>query len=167
VWEDPNSLDYETDYGYDVQNDLLSVNQKGDGSSSRTRSFVYDSLSRLTSATNPESGLISYTYSGSSGGCAGDPSIACTKAAPAPAQTGSSTVTATYLYDALNRLTKKSYSDGTTPAVTFGYDNDQSTLSCTSTTLQVSPTAIQLAPALQCAMAREPPPGRMTKWKEC
>jgi hypothetical protein len=27
--EDPSSLNYETDYGYDVLGNLLSVNQKG------------------------------------------------------------------------------------------------------------------------------------------
>jgi len=35
----------------------------------------------------------------------------------------SSTVTTTYQYDGLNRLTQKSYSDGTTPTATLGYDN--------------------------------------------
>ena len=31
-------------------------------------------------------------------------------------------MTTTYQYDALNRLTQKSYSDGTTPTVTLSYD---------------------------------------------
>ena len=40
---------------------------------------------------------------------------------PAPNQTGSSTVTITYNYDEINRLTSKTYSDST-PAVYYGYD---------------------------------------------
>src|SRR5579872_5484084 len=51
---------YVTLYTYDVLGNLLSVNQKGDGSqAARVRTFTYDSLSRLLTATNPESGQIS------------------------------------------------------------------------------------------------------------
>jgi RHS repeat-associated protein len=65
VFEDPAGLNYETDYSYDAFGNLLTVNQKGGSSSSvnwRTRTFTYDSLSHLTSAVNPESGTVSYTY---------------------------------------------------------------------------------------------------------
>jgi RHS repeat-associated protein len=128
VWEDPGSsphLNYETDYAYDALSNLLTVTQKGGASSGswRGRSFVYDGLSRLISATNPESGTLTYAYAGAGGGlCAGDPSDVCTKVAPAPNQTGTATVTTTYSYDALNRLTGKSYSDGTTSASGYVYD---------------------------------------------
>ncbi len=124
VWEDPGTsphLNYETDYGYDALDNLLSVNQKGDNSAPRARSFVYDSLSRLSSAVNPESGTISYTYSNTSAGCASSPGVVCTKTAPKPNQTGSATVVTTYNYDQLNRLTQKSYNDGTATTM-FGYD---------------------------------------------
>ena len=57
VYEDPSGLNYQTSYNYDVLGDLITINQ-----GSQTRSFVYDSLKRLTSATNPENGTISYTY---------------------------------------------------------------------------------------------------------
>ena len=57
-----------TSYTYDGLDDLIGVNQSG-----QTCSFVYDSLKRLTSATNPEtsangaqSGTISYTYDANS-----------------------------------------------------------------------------------------------------
>ena len=135
VVEAPNntSYDYVTDYGYDALGDLLSVNQKGGSTNSanwRTRTFVYDSLSRLTSATNPESGTIGYSYLNSGGAlCAGDASAVCTKTAPSPNQisTGTKTVATTYAYDALNRLTGKSYSDTytvnpVTSSVAYGYD---------------------------------------------
>jgi len=127
VFEDPGSsphLNYETDYAYDGLNNLLTVTQKGGSTSSanwRSRSFVYDSLSRLTSATNPESGKIAYAYDANSN--------LITKTAPSPNQpsTGSATVTTTYTYDALNRLTGKSYNDSytsnpATPSVSYGYD---------------------------------------------
>src|SRR5207245_1832507 len=56
---------YETDYQYDVLNNLLRVDQKGNDSNSanwRTRTFTYNSLSQLLTASNPESGTITYTY---------------------------------------------------------------------------------------------------------
>jgi len=105
-----------TNYSHDALGNLLSVTQGG----LTGRSFVYDSLSRLTSATNPESGTISYTYD-ANGNLA-------TKTAPAPNQAGTATVTTTYSYDTLNRLTQKSYSDTVptyangTPTVDYGYD---------------------------------------------
>ena len=46
-----------TSYGYDVFGNLLSVTQ-----GSQARTFTYDSLSRLRSAVNPESGTVSYQY---------------------------------------------------------------------------------------------------------
>jgi RHS repeat-associated protein len=121
VFEDPLGVNYETDYGYDLLNNLTSVNQKGnDPSHPRSRTFQYDSLSRLISATNPESGTILYTYDNDGNVLA--------KTAPLPNQTSSSsTVTTTYTYDTLNRLTKKTYLDGGvadpyTSTVQYGYD---------------------------------------------
>jgi len=139
VWEDPNGLNYETDYAYDPLSDLLSVNQKGGSTSSsnwRTRTFTYDSLSRIVCAANPEvqmvtcpssatgafpGGAIRYVYDS-------DGNV-LTKTAPSPNQpsTGTATVTTTYTYDALNRLTGKSYADTytsnpSTAGVLYGYD---------------------------------------------
>jgi RHS repeat-associated protein len=110
-----------TTYDYDILDNLLQVNQSGVA----PRTFAYDSLSRLKQATNPESGTICYgTYS--AGVCQGNGYDAngnlVTKTAPAPNQTGTATVATTFQYDALNRLTQKSYSDGTTPTPTFVYD---------------------------------------------
>lgn len=42
-----------TSYQYDAVNNLTSVAQCG----SHNRSFIYDSLSRLVCASNPENGL--------------------------------------------------------------------------------------------------------------
>jgi RHS repeat-associated protein len=46
-----------TSYQYDLLGNLTQVNQSG-----QTRTFTYDSFSRIKTATNPESGLIKYTY---------------------------------------------------------------------------------------------------------
>jgi RHS repeat-associated protein len=117
VFEDPAGLNYETDYAYDALNNLLTVNQKGGDPNSanwRTRTFTYNSLSQLTQAVNPESGTVNYTYNP-------DGTFA-TKVSPAPNQTGTATVMTTYSYDALHRLTQKSFSDGATSSVKYGYD---------------------------------------------
>lgn len=101
---------FTTTYSYIVNTDgtnTLQIVQSGDGSqSARTRTLTYDSLSRLTSSSAPESGLTSYQYD----------------------QNGNNTqitdarnVSTTIGYDALNRPTSKIYSDGT-PSVSFNYD---------------------------------------------
>lgn len=72
VLEAPSTLNYETDYTYDGLDNLTCAEQHGNVSSTgcssdpsndatslwRIRRFQYDSLSRLTSAKNPESGTI-------------------------------------------------------------------------------------------------------------
>jgi RHS repeat-associated protein len=141
VHEDPNGLNYETDYQYDALNNLLTVTQQGGSSAGnwRLRSFTYDSLSQLKCAANPEvtsglstvlpascpltdtgtytSGTIGYTYDN-------DGNV-LTKTAPAPNQTGTATVTTSYSYDNLNRLTQKSYSGGpATPTAQYAYDGN-------------------------------------------
>ena len=73
---------------------------------SQTRTFTYDSLSRLRTAANPESGTIAYTYD--------DNSNLLTKV-------DARNITTTYVYDSINRVTSRSYSDGT-PTVTYSYD---------------------------------------------
>jgi RHS repeat-associated protein len=100
---------YRTTYSYDALDNLIAVNQRvsTDGTL-QTRSFVYDGLKRLTSATNPESGNLLYTYD--------ENSNLRTKT--------DARVISTYTYDALNRVRTKSYSDST-PAVTYGYEKDQ------------------------------------------
>jgi YD repeat-containing protein len=137
VWEDPFGLDYETDYTYDPLGDVLQVQQKGGASSSywRTRTFGYDSLSRLLCTGNPEvypascpssstsstTGAIQYAYDG-------DDNVTSRTAPEENQTTEAMTVTTSYTYDAGNRLTQKSYNDGTTPTVSYTYDT--SSLSC-------------------------------------
>jgi len=96
-----------TTYQYDALDNLTSVTQNG----LIGRTFVYDSLSRLTSATNPESGATTYAYD-SNGNLT--------------SKTDAGAITLNYNpagspIDALNRVTQRTYSDGT-PTATFTYD---------------------------------------------
>jgi RHS repeat-associated protein len=111
-----------TTYQYDGLSNLFQVNQTGIAS----RTFTYDSLSRLLTASNPESGSISYAYDANGN--------VASKTSPAPSQTSSATVTVSFCYDMLNRLTAKAYtfspsapptcSNGTlpSPAAKYSYD---------------------------------------------
>jgi RHS repeat-associated protein len=121
VFEDPSGLNYETDYQYDVLNNLLRVDQKGsaptDSAQWRTRLFTYDSLSRLITALNPEAGTTCYgMWSG--GSCVnGYDNIGNLLK-----KTDARNITITYSYDALNRLLDTTYSDGTTLKASHRYD---------------------------------------------
>ncbi|MGO9273132.1 MAG: hypothetical protein ACLQOO_23340 [Terriglobia bacterium] len=123
VAEDPSGKNYQTAYTYDALNDLLSVNQGG-----LNRWFTYDSLSRLVTASNPESGLASYTYDAN-----GNMS---SRTRPAPNQpSASNTVTTGYNYDVLNRPIKRTYSDGVTPEVDSVYDQPGVSIGATQYTV--------------------------------
>ena len=118
-----------TCYTYDALGNLLSVTQGSSqlpcmsGTTAVSRSFTYDELSRVTSACTPEAnGGTRHFYYATSGGalCSGDPSAVCRR-------TDERAITTTYAYDALNRLTGKTYSDSTPPA-TFSYDQTSVTI---------------------------------------
>jgi RHS repeat-associated protein len=107
-----------TDYSYDALGNLLTITQAGSGtgqcgpaggSCSQTRSFTYSSLSRLLTATNPESGTYTYTYDNNGN--------VLTK-------TDARSVSTNFTYDALNRAVTKNYSDST-PDVAYTYDDSQ------------------------------------------
>ncbi|HEV8414604.1 MAG TPA: RHS repeat-associated core domain-containing protein [Bryobacteraceae bacterium] len=110
----------QTNYGHDPLNNLVAVDVAGQSNSTCTlpdnsthgRCFVYSTLSRLKSATNPESGPVSYVYDGNGNLVQKTDAIG--------------TVTALGPYDGLARLKKKTYSVGgmtvTTPSVFYTYD---------------------------------------------
>jgi len=110
----------ETDYKYDVLNNLLSVNQWGGASGSSgaraARTFTYDSLSRLLTSSNPETGAELYNYQPNGTFCAGDMSLPCSRI-------DARGVTTTYQYDNMNRLWSKTYSGDMngTPASCYLY----------------------------------------------
>lgn len=99
---------YKTSYQYDALNNLTTVSQ-----GAQTRSFTYSSLSRLKTATNPESGTIAYVYDNNGN---------------LTTKTDARGVVTTYGYDALNRVLTRSYANEpttqtATPLVTYTYDN--------------------------------------------
>ncbi len=99
----------ETDYGYDARNNLVWITQWGGpygSSGSLTRSFTYDSISRLLTASNPETGTVQYTYDANGN---------------VYTKTDARGIAITYSVDALNRVLSKTYSNGD-PSVTYTYD---------------------------------------------
>ena len=108
VYEDLSVNNYQTSYRYDPLGDLVAVTQ-----GAQQRTFGYDGLQRLRSATNPESGTVNYTYDA---------------AGNLQTKTDARGVTTTYTYDALNRPLMKQYSGEAsgiqTQPVTYSYDTN-------------------------------------------
>lgn len=106
VNEAPNDpgFNYQTSYAHDALGNLRTVTQ-----GAQTRTFAYDSLGRLTSAVNPESGTTSYQY---------DAADNLTQ------KTDARGVTTVITYDALDRPVSKTYQNdpAATPAVSYDYD---------------------------------------------
>jgi YD repeat-containing protein len=103
------SASMETDYGYDALNNLLSVTQWGGASGSsggRSRSFTYDNLSRLLSAANPETGTVGYAYDFNGN---------------VLSKTDARGMVTSYIYNGINQVLSKSYSDGATPLSCYQY----------------------------------------------
>ena len=118
--EEPNGTSaaptMETDYTYDVLNNLMSVTQQGNNaantSGTRVRSFTYNSLSQLVTSINPETGIINYLYDA-------DGNLF--------SKTDARGITVKYQYDPLNRLLAKTYYKTPTqlsgdPASCYQYD---------------------------------------------
>jgi len=78
-----------TSYTYNVLGNLTTVTQ-----GSQTRTFTYDSLSRLRTAVNPESGTVSYQYDDN-----GNPLV----------KTDARGVSTHFAYDSINRVTRRWY----------------------------------------------------------
>ena len=123
-YTDPNN--HTTSYGYDPDNELTATTrpdtttlQQGYDSNGNltsqtdgaghTTSYGYDALERPTSTTDPLSRKTTYAYD-AVGNLTG--------------VTDPQGRTTTYGYDAASQLTSISYSGGSTPNVTYGYDND-------------------------------------------
>ena len=104
-----NTPNQPTIYGYDTLGNLTSVSQNGsntaqcgagNASCSQSRTFAYDSLSRLKSAVNPESGTITYSYDANGN---------------LQTKRDARGIKTVYDYDALNRLYARCYRNiGTT-----------------------------------------------------
>lgn len=120
--DDSGVLSLATNYSYDARGNLLQVTQ-----GIQNRTFVYDSLGRLTSASAPESGTTTYIYDSASN---------------LISRTDARNITTTFTYDALNRVKTKNYSDST-PSVSYFYDGNPGAL----------PTGATLPPAYQVGTA--------------
>jgi RHS repeat-associated protein len=83
------ALTWDTTYGYDLLNNLTSVNQGG-----QIRLFGYDALSRMTGQITPEGGPVAFTY---------------TDFGAVLKRTDARNVETHYKYDALNRLSQVWY----------------------------------------------------------
>lgn len=101
----------QTSYSYDGLGNLTSVVQYGVGVSDtpRARSFQYDSLSRLLSASNPELGTIQYSY---------DPDSNLQQ------KTDARGVITHYQYDGLNRLISKTLTNAPAGSLSSCYQYD-------------------------------------------
>ncbi|HWR14122.1 MAG TPA: RHS repeat-associated core domain-containing protein [Terriglobales bacterium] len=107
---DLTATGFTTTYEYNPLGNLTSVIQ----GTLPVRAYAYDMLGRLTTESNPEiAGNVSYSYNSR-----GD---LYQRVRRAPNQDGTATVTTTYTYDVLHRLTGIGYSDGT-PSRTYTYD---------------------------------------------
>src|SRR6185437_6797762 len=106
-----------TTYAFNALNNLTTVTQ---GSSLATRTFNFDSLSRMTSESEPEWGsgsTMSYTYNSDS--------LLTQRNRPAQNQINPAVTVATnYGYDELHRLRTRTYAGDPsgTPSATFNYD---------------------------------------------
>ena len=122
----------ETDYGYDALGNLLNVTQWGGlngASNARTRSFAYDALSRLIAANNPETSGPSNPAAQTCAGASGSVWTSCysyDNNGNLTQKVDNRGIAINYAYDALNRLTAKTYSDST-PSVAYAYDTSSVT----------------------------------------
>ncbi len=102
VYENPSGLNLLTTYSYNGANSLLVVNQSVVNQSGVTRSFGYDWLQRLTSATNPESGTVQYNSYDGNGNLL--------------SKTDARGVTVTSTYNEMNQVLTRTYATGGTTA---------------------------------------------------
>lgn len=109
-----------TSYIYSALDNLTNVTQTGvSGETPRTRNFTYNSLSRLITATNPETGTICYgIWSGSACQNGYDPN------GNVVAKTDARGISLNYSYDALNRSTAETSSGSIIRS--YSYDNTTS-----------------------------------------
>lgn len=105
---DPNGAPtIATDYTWSNTGKLIQITQHGvDGDIPRVRTFVYDAQNRLLSASNPETGTVTYTYNNAS----------------LASRTDARGITTTYTWDKSRRLIGKHYSNKDLSAV-YVYDS--------------------------------------------
>lgn len=128
VVEDPNGLSYPTNYTYDVLGNLRKVEQGQTGQGAQYRYFMYDSLSRLLYAWNPEQGVIpNLTVTGDAlvdGNSQWSLKYTYDVNGNLDIRTDARNIETNYDYDVLNRNTTVTYSqNANTPNITNRYDH--------------------------------------------
>ena len=104
----PTTATLTTSYTYDWMGHLAASTMTR-GGTTQTRTFAYDTHGRLTSATNPENGTVTYTYNT-------DNTLAT--------KTDAKSQVASYSYDSQKRVTALSYSGDPCKAVAYTYGTD-------------------------------------------
>lgn len=123
VVEAPNGLNYQTNYTYDVLGNLRRVEQ-----GTQYRYFMYDSLSRLLRAKNPEQDANASLTPALTDALTAQSAWAMAYSYDAngnlETRTDARNIATTYAYDVLNRNTTVSYSaNANMPDITNRYDN--------------------------------------------
>jgi RHS repeat-associated protein len=113
-----------TTYGYDVLSNLITVTQQS-GTTTQTRRFAYDKMSRLIFAANPEQNTSTdplFTFNSQQWAVKYEYDTASNlKFKTDTRKPGGVFVKTTYVYDDLHRVSSRSYTGGT-PTVTYSYD---------------------------------------------
>jgi len=120
VYEDPNGLNYQTTYLYDLLDNLVKVTQ-----GSQQRFFMYDSLKRLIRSRNPEQGSFAglNLMDAITGNSTWSIGYEYDATGNLTQKTDARGVVSNYTYDALNRNTSIDYSDtSSNPDVKRFYD---------------------------------------------
>jgi RHS repeat-associated protein len=112
-----------SNYIHDGLGNLKQISQLGNGSTDvpRVRTFTYDSLARLLCESHPEGSTAQCPLTATSAYTPGTLGYGYDPNGNVTSKTDARAITTTYSYDFLNRLTSKTYSDGTTGAY-FTYD---------------------------------------------
>lgn len=157
IVEDPGGLALQTNYEYDVFDNLKRTTQT-EGAVTQQRTFTYTSLGRLQTATNPETGTLTFTY---------------TQAGDLATRRDSRNVLTTLEYDSLHRITSKIYSNDNdvTPDVLYTYHTTapcigqlQSIVSSTGTSSSMCDTLGRIVSSTQSISGSGSYPFTYTYW---
>ena len=119
--------DLKTRYSYDGLGNLWGVTQSGvPGETARTRSFTYDSLSRLLCASNPENSSAQCPATATAALPVGVVGYVYDVNGNLKTKTDARNISISYGYDTIDRLTSKTYSGDvqSTPSSCYLYDSD-------------------------------------------
>jgi RHS repeat-associated protein len=108
--QDPLNYYSKAVYLYDVADRLVQIQHSAlvaGVTQMQTRDFVYDGFGRLIQETTPEAGTVTYAYTAND---------------QVETKTDARNIVTTYQYDKRKLMTQTSYSGGSAPTVSYGYD---------------------------------------------